>query len=236
MTDTLFISDLHLSEATPQVEAGLADFLKKESAAEAIYLLGDIFEAWIGDDDDADLPRRIAKLLKATANNGTAVYLMRGNRDFLLGNAYAEECGATLILEPTVINLHGVETLLIHGDVLCTADTEYQKFRSMAHSPAWQSDILSKSLAERREIAKMIRMASKDAGSNKAEDILDVTAEAVENTGKQHGVARMIHGHTHRPHCHEHEFGTRWVLGDWDSAGWCLRANEHGIRLESFQL
>jgi UDP-2,3-diacylglucosamine hydrolase len=236
MTDTLFISDLHLSEAAPQVERGLAAFLERERGADALYVLGDIFEVWIGDDDDAPLVERIAHLFKQVVNSGTALYLMVGNRDFLLGQSFATRCGATLLDEQHVITLNGTPTLLLHGDTLCTDDTDYQAFRQLARSAAWQESVLAKSLAERRQLAAQIRMASRDAGSNKAEDIMDVNRETVEQTLSHYHVQQMIHGHTHRPKRHEHPQGTRWVLGDWDQLGWCLRANAQGLALESFAL
>ena len=236
MADTLFISDLHLSDEAPHLEAALKAFLHRERGAKALYVLGDLFEVWIGDDDDAPLATRIANHFAEFAAEGSTVFFMGGNRDFLLGADFARRAGGTLLPEAVVVNLAGTPTLLMHGDTLCTDDVDYQQFRKMAHDPAWQADALSKSLAERRLLATMIRTMSKDAGSNKAEDIMDVTESAVLGAMQQFGVKRLIHGHTHRPGEHHYPAGERWVLGDWWDNGWTLRANDTAVTLSAFPI
>ena len=236
MADTLFISDLHLSDAAPHLEAALVQFLHHERGAATLYVLGDLFEVWIGDDDDAPLAKRVAAHFAAFAAHGSNVFFMGGNRDFLLGSAFAKRAGGELLPETVLIDLAGQKTLLMHGDTLCTDDIDYQAFRKMAHDPAWQVDALSKSLTERRALAQMIRTMSKDAGSNKAEDIMDVAESAVVEAMQHHGATRLIHGHTHRPRAHEHSTGTRWVLGDWWDNGWTLRANASTLTLDAFSI
>ncbi len=236
MADTLFISDLHLSDEAPHIEAALTQFLHRESGAQALYVLGDLFEIWIGDDDDAPLAQRTAANFAAFSARGSAVFFMGGNRDFLLGAEFAKRAGGELLPDALVIDLAGEATLLMHGDTLCTDDLDYQEFRKMAHDPAWQADALSKSLEARRMLAQTIRTMSKEAGSNKAEDIMDVAESAVIEAMQRHGVTRLIHGHTHRPNEHQHSTGVRWVLGDWWDNGWALRANDSGITLNTFSI
>lgn len=236
MADTLFISDLHLSEATPDIEAGLRSFLAQEKGAEALYILGDLFEAWIGDDDDSPLATRISDCLRTVSASGTRLYLVRGNRDFLLGEAFAGAVGGTLLGDSTAIELNGRPALILHGDTLCTDDIDYQRFRALVHSPAWQNEMLAKPLPDRRAMAQQLRAMSADAASNKAEDIMDVNADAVAQAMAGASVDLLIHGHTHRPAVHDVPSGQRYVLGDWsDTTGWCLRANEDGLTLESFE-
>jgi UDP-2,3-diacylglucosamine hydrolase len=161
---------------------------------------------------------------------------MHGNRDFLLGREFCARVGARLLPDPTVIDLYGTPTLLMHGDSLCTADVHYQAFRSQARVPAWQADMLGRSLGERRELAIQLRTLSREASSNKPQDIIDVTPAEVTRLMKQHGVRRLIHGHTHRPARHALAYGERWVLGDWDQRGWAIEASGSGLRLYEFPL
>jgi len=236
VADTLFISDLHLSEATPAIEAGLRSFLEQERGAEAVYILGDLFEAWIGDDDDSAMATRVTDCLRSLSESGTQLYIVRGNRDFLLGEAFAGSVGGTLLGDSTVTELHGRPALILHGDTLCTDDLDYQRFRALVHSPEWQQEMLARPLPERRAMAQQLRAMSADAASNKAEDIMDVNADAVDQAMAEASVDLLIHGHTHRPAVHGIPSGQRYVLGDWsDTTGWCLRANDEGLTLESFE-
>jgi UDP-2,3-diacylglucosamine hydrolase len=236
MASTLFISDLHLDAARPHVGAALAAFLRRHRDCRRLYILGDLFEAWIGDDDDSPLARETAGMLQDFASGGPELLIMRGNRDFLLGERFCRSVGAALLDDPTAIDLHGTPTLLMHGDTLCTRDEAYQAFRRTARSPEWQAELLSKGLAERRAMADRLRQMSREASSRKAEDIMDVTPLEVERVMREHGVAQLIHGHTHRPARHEEPGGIRWVLGDWDTRGWVIEASGSGIELYNFHI
>jgi UDP-2,3-diacylglucosamine hydrolase len=226
---TLFISDLHLSAARPAVTELFLTFLQTEArAARALYILGDLFEYWIGDEAaTTDEHGRTVAAMRALADHGVPLYVMHGNRDFLMGTEFARLSGATLLEDPTVIDLYGERTLLMHGDTLCTRDTEHLKFREMVHAPSWQREFLAKPIAEREGVARHYRELSKTATSMKARDIMDVEQIAVEATMRAHGVQRLLHGHTHRPA--EHTFmldgkpARRTVLGDWYEQGSVLR-------------
>ena len=233
MTQSLFISDLHLSEDTPHIEQGLVTFLEQEGDIDRLFLLGDIFEAWIGDDDDSPLVLRFAEAMKRVADGGTQIYFTRGNRDFLIGQGYLNQFGAKLLGDSVCIEVAGESTLLMHGDLLCSDDVDYLAFRAIAHNPEWQAEMLAKSLEERRALAKQLRTMSKEAASNKAEDIMDVNDDTVRSVMAEHDVKRLIHGHTHRPYRHPMQSGERIVLGDWNKTGWCLR--EHGTSLELWE-
>jgi UDP-2,3-diacylglucosamine hydrolase len=234
MSDTLFISDLHLDSSRPAVTRALAGFLQQHHGCDALYVLGDLFEAWLGDDDDSPLAAEVATLFKDFTASGTPLYLMQGNRDFLLGQDFCHAVGAQLLPDPTVIELYGQPTLLMHGDSLCTADEGYQEFRKTARDPAWQAEILGHTLDERRAFAVTLRAMSKDANSNKADDIMDVSPATVTSEMENHQVRQLIHGHTHRPARHDIATGTRWVLGDWESHGWYIRADSEEIILNNF--
>lgn len=231
---TLFISDLHLQPERQDITQAFEYFLKNQAqTADALYIMGDFFEVWIGDDDDAPFNQQIAELLKGYTAAGKALYLMVGNRDFLMGDVFASQCGATLLTDPTTIDLYGTPTLLMHGDSLCTSDTEYMAFRQQARSQVWQQALLSKTLDERRAIARQLRDQSKSMSSMKAEDIMDVTPAAVQTAMQSAKVTRMIHGHTHRPAIHKidladsQDSAQRMVLGDWDSKIWWIEASEN---------
>ena len=234
MSYTLFISDLHLDTARPAVTQALADFLKQNQHCDSLYILGDLFEAWLGDDDDSSMAIEIQTLLRDFSDAGPALYLMQGNRDFLLGAAFCDSVGAQLLPDPTTIELYGNATLIMHGDSLCTADVEYQEFRQVARSQQWQADFLAKSLEERRAFAANLRMISNESKSNKAEDIMDVTTSEVEELMASNNCRQLIHGHTHRPARHEESSGTRWVLGDWAEYGWAIKASENELNLYNF--
>ena len=236
MSRTLFISDLHLSPSRPGVIRAFAHFLQTNTDCDCLYILGDLFDAWIGDDDDSSIANEVKQLLRDFSHAGPQLFLMQGNRDFLLGVDYCESIGAQLLADPTVIDLYSQSTLLMHGDSLCTDDVEYQAFRAMVRDPKWQNQILSQSLEERHALAGQLRNMSKESNSNKPEDIMDVNAEAVMIAMRSHGVQQLIHGHTHRPARHIEEPGTRWVLGDWDEKGWALEATPKEINLNMFDI
>jgi UDP-2,3-diacylglucosamine hydrolase len=234
----LFISDLHLSDDSTAVEAALYSLIERESSIDSLIILGDLFEAWVGDDDDAPLAIRIKALLRSVAARGTELFLATGNRDFMLGKAFADEVGANLLDDETVLDVCGESCLLMHGDSLCTDDTTYQQFREMVRAPSWQAEMMSRDLDARRELARQLREMSIDAASNKAEDIMDVNPEAVIAAMQRSGVKRMIHGHTHRPARHVSPSGEeRIVLGDWTAQhGWLLREQGGSLSLEQFTI
>ncbi|MGF2735162.1 UDP-2,3-diacylglucosamine diphosphatase [Marinobacter sp. DUT-1] len=224
---TLFISDLHLEESRPDITDAFLAFLKnKAMGVERLYILGDFFEAWIGDDERTPLQETVAAALREVKESGTDIFLMHGNRDFLIGEEFCNRAGATLLDDPTVVDLYGTPTLLMHGDSLCTADVEYQKFRANMRNPQWQQMILSRPLEDRQQMARQLREISMAKNQGKAETIMDVTPEEVVKEMEAHGVQRLIHGHTHRPAIHElqanGEDARRIVLGDWDQNLWWL--------------
>lgn len=233
---THFISDLHLDASRPHVTAALAAFLDRIAGCDALYILGDLFESWVGDDDDAPLALEIQAMLRQFTDRGPDLYLLHGNRDFLIRSHFAANAGATLLDDPTTVDLYGTPTLLLHGDSLCTADTDYQAYRTQVRDTQWQARMMARPLEERRALAGQLRQASHEAVSNKAEDITDVTPETVTAVAATHGVDRMIHGHTHRPARHAESFGERWVLGDWDAQGWSLEATPTQLSLKPFPI
>lgn len=237
----LFISDTHLHESRPAVTEGFFRFLQDRAAgAEVLYILGDFFDAWIGDDEDSDLSREVIARVRRLADSGTRIYLMHGNRDFLIGERFTRALGAELLSDPSMINLYGCPTLLMHGDSLCTRDQEYMAFRRKVRSAHWQAEVLSLPLDERRELARQLRTQSRGMNSNKAQDIMDVTPDEVTRMMRSQGARVLIHGHTHRPARHpvllDGVHGERIVLGDWHDRGWCLRAEPEGLQLESWEL
>lgn len=233
----LFVSDLHLSEDTPDIEAAFVALLKHETPLDSLVMLGDVFEAWVGDDDDSPLADRIRLALRALADSGTEILFARGNRDFMLGEQFARDVGGTLLPDQTVLDVAGQPTLVLHGDILCTDDVDYQQFRRLVHSSEWQTEMMAKSLDERRDLAQQLRSMSIDAASNKAEDIMDVNQDAVSAAMRDAGVAVMVHGHTHRPDRHQCDTGERIVLGDWTAqAGWLLREQGSELNLERFTI
>lgn len=238
---TLFISDLHLHASRPEATQAFYQFLQERAlGAEALYILGDFFDAWIGDDDDDPLVAEVAEKLAGLSHTGTAIYLMHGNRDFLLGEAFAQRAGASLLPDPSLIDLYGRPALLLHGDSLCTRDTEYMALRSQLRSEQWQAQILAQPLAVRRALAAELRAKSKTMNSSKAEDIMDVTPDAVTELMREQGVDLMIHGHTHRPNRHQlnidHTPAERIVLGDWHDHAWCLVATPESLELEHWAI
>ncbi len=230
---TLFISDLHLQGARPDITERFFRFLETEAAeAEALYILGDLFEAWIGDDDPDEHNREVQAAMRRLTDAGVAGYFMHGNRDFLIGEAFAERTGFTLLDDPVVHEFHGTPVLLSHGDAYCTDDVEYQAFRRQSRDPAWQQQVLAMPVEQRRALAGQVRKESQAAMVDKAEDIMDVNAEAVAAALREAGVATLVHGHTHRPAIHDLDLdgtpATRIVLGDWYEQGTVLRWTPEG--------
>jgi len=238
MTDreTLFIADLHLDPARPATLALFHRFLVERAArAAALYILGDLFEVWVGDDDDTPEYRSVATALRRLAEGGTEVAFVPGNRDFLAGPALAAATGWRALAEPTLIDLHGCPTLLTHGDLLCADDERYQTFRAQTRAPAWIEAFLAKPLGERRLIAEGLREKSREESSGKSREEMDVNADAVTDAMARHGARRLIHGHIHREGIYRETRGERYVVGDWHETASVLACDVDGCRLESFR-
>lgn len=239
MSATLFISDLHLSDERPAITALFLGFLREQAAgAEALYILGDLFEVWLG--DDAVLPgyAPVVQGLKQLSATGVPVFVMHGNRDFLLGERFARDSGCTLLPDPAVIDLYGEPTLLMHGDTLCTDDVEYQQFRAQVRHPETQRQFLAMGLEQRLAVARQYRAESRERSRYKSETIMDVNQAAVEEALRRHAVRRLIHGHTHRPAVHrlavDGREAQRLVMGDWYEQGSLLTCDRNGCRLGAF--
>jgi UDP-2,3-diacylglucosamine hydrolase len=233
---TLFISDLHLCSGRPQINRSFFGFLEREAkSASALYILGDLFEYWAGDDDLGDpFNATVVAALARLVGSGVPTYLMHGNRDFVIGEAFARASGVTLLADPALLSLYGQPVLLMHGDTLCTLDQEYQAFRRAARSETWIRNQLCKPLAERKAAIEVLRRQSEQEKSGKPAEIMDVAPAEVEATLRRHGYPRLIHGHTHRPARHVHTVDghvcERWVLADWYQAGSYLACDESGCR------
>ncbi len=233
----LFISDLHLSEERPAANERFFEFIEKEArGADELYVLGDLFEYWIGDDDlDHPFNAIIAGFLRSCSKK---LYIMHGNRDFLVGERFCRETGATLLDDPTVADLGGGRVLLMHGDTLCTDDHDYQAWRRQARSTHFQQQFLAKTVPERKAAVMGLREKSKAVISAKPAEIMDVNAGAVADAFRRHGVSKLIHGHTHRPGHHTTEVDgrrcERWVLPDWYGRGGYLALDGRGARLVRF--
>ena len=237
----LLISDLHLEPGRPDITAALFAFLERNAnTCSALYILGDLFEVWIGDDDTSELSTAVANALNIFHEAGADIFILHGNRDFLLGASYAASCGASLIEDSTVIDTPIGPALVLHGDDLCLDDVEYINFRNTVRQESWQQDFLGKTLSERRAFADQARQQSQQATSTKENAIMDVNASAVERRLRETEQKLMIHGHTHRPQVHELDMGEdkaqRVVLGDWDNHGWFAEIDAEGLRLEKFPL
>ena len=233
---TLFISDLHLEAARPEIAAQLFDFLGTEAAsADALYILGDLFESWVGDDDPNEHYATVKNALRDLADTGVPLFFMHGNRDFMIGDRFAEETGVSILPDPYVTNIHGRKVMLSHGDAYCTDDLEYQAVRKMSRDPAWQSMMLAKSLDERLAFAAQARAASMAHGGSLNDDISDVNDAAIHDAMSAANVRLMLHGHTHRPAVHDIEVdgdaAQRIVLGDWYEQGSVVRWDDSGPRL-----
>lgn len=240
MAETLFVADLHLSAERPDTLALFLGFLEQRAPrADALYILGDLFDAWIGDDDDSSVAQQVRDALRhLIENDHTPVYVQHGNRDFLIGDTFVAQTGVHLLGETEVIDLDGTPTLLMHGDLLCTDDVDYQQARLMLRSPAFVQDFLSRPLTERAALAAEYRKKSGEATSLKAEDIMDVNADTVSDYLRHHDVSRLIHGHTHRPGEHQHPVqdrtAERWVLAEWHGdRGEALCASNGGLQREA---
>ncbi|KFZ31457.1 UDP-2,3-diacylglucosamine hydrolase [Pseudidiomarina salinarum] len=236
-----FISDLHLSPARPDITRLFFAFLQEQAVhADALYILGDLFDAWIGDDDTSDFAAALQGALRQLTQTGVPVFFIAGNRDFLIGARFARATGVRLLTEPAVIDLYGTRTLLLHGDSLCTADRSYQRFRRIIRQPWLTRLLLALPLRARMRIANKLRASSATQQPLSAEQlaIMDVTEQAVIDTFVQYDVRHMIHGHTHRPAIHEHQLpdgstAERIVLGDWYEQGSFLRVTRNERELIS---
>ena len=236
-----FISDLHLQEDRPDITQAFIGFLDTTAKeAERLYILGDLFEAWIGDDLKTELSLIIKEKLSLLNDSSTIIFAMHGNRDFLIGEKFCEDTGITLLDDPCKLELFGKATLLMHGDLLCTKDVDYQEFRNASRDPQWRKEFLNKPIEEREKIAKELRSASKRATNLKNEEIMDVSPEAVEEIMASYNTQLLIHGHTHRPKVHSLKInGTsaqRIVLGDWDQSAWYIWMDDESCQLKKFSI
>jgi UDP-2,3-diacylglucosamine hydrolase len=236
---TLFISDLHLDGERPDITAQFLTFLEREARqAQALYILGDLFEAWIGDDDPDPDKRRVIAALRSLTQGGVPVYFIHGNRDFLIGRRFAAETGVTLLADPTLIQVYGQKVLLMHGDTLCIDDPNYQRLRRIVRNPIVQFIMRRLTLGQRMKLAARMRAGSKahiESMDKAAPQIMDVNQDEVRRTFEQQRVDFIVHGHTHRPAIHKVQLNnrtvTRIVLGDWYEQGSVLRWNKRGFEL-----
>jgi UDP-2,3-diacylglucosamine hydrolase len=240
MPNTLFISDLHLSEDSLDTKKFFHQFVSQiDSDTEALYILGDLFEYWAGDDDlQSDFHIEITGALNKLTTLGIRIFIMHGNRDFLMAKELAKACNATLLTDPTLLDLYGVPTLLTHGDSLCTDDTAYLAFRQQVRNTTWQQQFLAQPLANRKAQIEQLRARSESEKQLKAMSIMDVNLQAVNDILQEHNYPRMIHGHTHRPAHHLHHIDghtcDRWVLGDWDKFANALYCDQYKTIWQTF--
>jgi UDP-2,3-diacylglucosamine hydrolase len=235
---TLFISDLHLEADRPDIGKQFLDFLSTEAnEADDLYILGDLFEAWVGDDDPNTHYFSIKRALRKLTDRGIPVYFMHGNRDFMIGAGFANETGVKILKDPYKVTMYGQKTLLSHGDILCIDDVQYQRVRKMVRDPDWQANMRAKPLKERLRIAQEARRQSLEQTINKSLEIMDVNQEEVKRVIKEHNVDVLLHGHTHRPDIHTVDLGNRKakriVLGDWYTQGSVVRWDSRGPKLEA---
>ena len=231
----LFISDLHLAPERPAVTRAFLSFLSDRAAnAESLYILGDLFEAWIGDDDPSAMAGEVQDALRNLSDSGVNLFIQQGNRDFLLGKRFIKRCGAVMLGDEHIVEYAGHRALAMHGDSLCTDDIDYQRFRRKARNPIYKWCLSHLPLKRRQKLATDWRAKSMAANSNKASAIMDVNAQAVATVMDNNGVDVLIHGHTHRPNRHALATGERIVLGDWHDLGWVLCLDDSGYNLESF--
>lgn len=242
-----FISDLHLAPDLPGVTRLFQHFLHTQGAqSQALYILGDLFDHWVGDDQlEAPYPRSIASQLQELAQKGCHIGILHGNRDFLLGEAFCQAAGAQLLTDPYVLSVPTWQFVLTHGDGLCTDDQDYQHFRQQVRSPAWQHDFLARPLAERLALAQGLRQQSRNTKESKPDYLMDVNGGATDDFLRDHGYATLIHGHTHRPDRHDHLVDgihcERWVLADWretpqGATGDCLIWDGESLRRQPLAL
>lgn len=238
---TLLISDLHLQEKRPDITRAFLHFLQTDAVqAQALYILGDLFESWIGDDGMTTFQQQIAERMSALGQQGTQIYLMHGNRDFMLGRAFCEKARCTLLADPCRVEVAGETVLLMHGDTLCTRDHGYMRLRRWLRNPLSLFVLHHLPLVVRQKLAGALRKESRLQTSMKADEITDVTPEEVVRVMQHYNVRTLIHGHTHRPATHrlqvDGEKAQRIVLGDWDRSGWVLKADHEGLHQECFSL
>lgn len=234
---TLFISDLHLEAERPDIGKQFLHFLAHDAQeADDLYILGDLFEAWVGDDDPNTHYFAIKRALRKLTDGGIPVYFMHGNRDFMIGQGFANETGVKILEDPYKVIMYGQKTLLSHGDYLCTDDVQYQRVRKMVRDPDWQAAMRAKPLKERLRIAKEARRQSLEQTINMSLEIMDVNQDEVKKAIQSHGVDVLLHGHTHRPAVHDVDLGNRTakriVLGDWFTQGSVVRWDSRGPKLE----
>lgn len=235
----LLISDLHLQEERPDITRAFLELIAGRARdAQALYILGDFFEAWIGDDAMSSFQRSICQALRALSDSGTPIFLMHGNRDFMIGRAFCKAAGCTLLPDPSVITLNDEPVLLMHGDSLCTRDEAYIRMRRCLRHPLTLFVLRHLPVSTRHKLARKLRSESRSQTRMKTNDIVDVTPEEVPRVMAQHGVHTLIHGHTHRPAIHKLQVdgqpARRIVLGDWDRQGWAVQVDERGFQLEAF--
>ena len=235
---TLFLSDIHLEESRTDITAQFVSYLEQiTDHTDRLFIVGDLFEAWIGDDAPGAIGQEIIDTLAALTQRGVKGFFTHGNRDFLVGDKFSQLTGFSLLEEECIIDCYGQSVLLLHGDTLCTDDVEYQALRTMVRNPDWQKQILELDVDQRITLAQQMRKTSQEEMQNKTEQIMDVNQVAVEETLRKYDVTTMLHGHTHRPNVHEFESNkqicTRIVLGDWYTQGSVLEWSEQGYELRT---
>lgn len=227
-----FISDLHLEQNKPHLTKAFENFINsKVNSRDELFILGDFFEQWIGDDNEDSFIKSIKNILKAKTARGLKIHFMHGNRDFLIGDKFCEEVGVKLLDDPFIINLNGKKVMLMHGDSLCTDDKAYQDFRNLVRNKDWQEDFLSKDLMERKEVAKNLREISSLENKAKDEAIMDVNQNEVLKVIRNYSIDVLIHGHTHRPCIHDENGVPRMVLGDWGDFLWFIESSKGNLNL-----
>ena len=227
-----FISDLHLEQNKPHLTKAFENFINsKVNSRDELFILGDFFEQWVGDDNEDSFIKSIKNILKAKTARGLKIHFMHGNRDFLIGDKFCEEVGVKLLDDPFIINLNGKKVMLMHGDSLCTDDKAYQDFRNLVRNKDWQEDFLSKDLMERKEVAKNLREISSLENKAKDEAIMDVNQNEVLKVIRNYSIDVLIHGHTHRPCIHDENGVPRMVLGDWGDFLWFIESSKGNLNL-----
>tara|TARA_B100000941_G_scaffold240941_1_gene184386 strand:- start:4676 stop:5386 length:711 start_codon:yes stop_codon:yes gene_type:complete len=227
-----FISDLHLEQNKPHLTKAFENFINsKVNSHDELFILGDFFEQWIGDDNEDNFIKGIKNILKLKTAEGLKIYFMHGNRDFLIGDKFCKDVGAKLLKDPFIFNLNGKKIMLMHGDSLCTDDKDYQEFRNLVRNKDWQKDFLSKDLKERKEVAKSLREISSLENKTKDEAIMDVNQDEVLRIIENHSIDVLIHGHTHRPYIHDENGVPRMVLGDWGDFLWFIESYKGDLNL-----
>ena len=232
-----FISDLHLDNKREDIKKAFFKFLESEALEfENLYILGDLFEVWIGDDYEDEFTSEVISGLKQFSLSNKNIFIMHGNRDFLLGEKFAEKCGAELISDPLILDIEEKKIMLSHGDIFCTDDLGYQNFKEKVRNEKWKKEFLSKDLKDREEIAKNLRKESAIQNSKKEDFLMDVNKSEVEKIAQENEVDILIHGHVHRPKIHNEFFGQRIVLGDWDKRYWFISLIGEKVSLHSSEI